>query len=99
MKLCNWVADMGRQQRLRLPDGMLNIRELWISRMSDDVIELDEKKVRSLQNWEMAALIAKWIAYNDVNPENFLEESEMERNDTQKSITSLNADLISPTQK
>lgn len=74
LKICTWAEDMSRQARLCDANGNLNWREIWIDRMINHIVELDDKKVRSLDRWELSALIAKWIVYNDVNPENFLED-------------------------
>lgn len=69
--------------------GKPNVQELWISRIVRDVLtvteendkgkvvkQLTDPEVRKMDRWELSALIAKWLAVNDVNPESFLGESQ-----------------------
>ena len=68
-----WIEDHALQQKLVSPEGQLNLKELWISRISDTVEGMDTAKIRTLDSFTMNIYIAKWLEYNDVTEGNFLE--------------------------
>jgi hypothetical protein len=66
-----WSFDMSLQQKTADPEGNLNAKELWISRMLDCIEGMDDKTIRSLDQYTMNVLCSKWLEYNDPNS-NFL---------------------------
>lgn len=67
-----WLEDHALQQKLIDAQGLLNLKELWIARISDTVEGMDSTKIRKIDSFTMNIYIAKWLEYNDVTEGNFL---------------------------
>jgi hypothetical protein len=68
-----WLEDHALQQKLVTPEGQINLKELWIARITDTVEGIDAQKIRQLDSFTMNVYIAKWLEYNDVTEASFLE--------------------------
>jgi hypothetical protein len=67
-----WMDDHALQQKLVDPQGLLNVKELWIARISDTVEGMDKDKIKKMDSFTMNIYIAKWLEYNDVTEASFL---------------------------
>ena len=76
MRKQRWLYDQSLQMKLQDAKGQLNLKELWIARITDGVEGVTTESIRTLDTFTMNVYISKWLDYNDVNPSHFLEPSE-----------------------
>jgi len=76
MRRQRWLYDQSLQMKLVDAKGQLNLKELWIARITDSVEGVTTETIKNLDTFTMNVYISKWLEYNDVTPNHFLEPSE-----------------------